>query len=545
MPTPRALTRPRRPAKPGQADELAALLTSDAAEQRAQAYAVLEATEDAAVALAAVVPMMTVLARPVEEVDAAELRRAGLALGRMVCLDCVVVGGECYKMETMKKLYSSEDNALNAALRKPVNELSRADALLCAAMQSYHGTSGAKGLDPVLTVAGKTAMEHIGEWTATSPFQGVLATDERNCRLSTLLVEALREEREQMAEGLVAAAWMFISELSGGIRSVVAQHQIELGCLALAVAELRTIHSSEWVSVCRDTLRAQAAMTALGMILASIPDPGTPGLLDVGLDALAAYERADALGEKNVMVVYFAAVVLLNGRLYWQSDANAARIRGATTSIRFLLDNPLFIVENLGWSTGMMAGILAAEVFGRDEGDTMELRQAHVDDLVKCMTEHMTGGTTGGVQPLIGWWSTCMLNLCVSDYHKTLLLHNQEMVPHLLSGLFLDPDHPRGLKTREILGPQSVPTPLEVQGIFQQNYAEALAQLALFPAGKDVLLEHESAIAALEQLVESGMSAEAKEFARGALISLRGFAEHEKAVAEHVMLSYLFRAILV
>ena len=47
---------------------------------------------------------------------------------------------------------------------------------------------------------------------------------------------------------------------------------------------------------------------------------------------------------------------------------------------------------------------------------------------------------------------------------------------------------------------------------------------------------------ALEAVVEQGMSEEAKEFARNALIGLRGFAEKEGVVAEHVMLSYEWRS---
>ena len=62
--------------------------------------------------------------------------------------------------------------------------------------------------------------------------------------------------------------------------------------------------------------------------------------------------------------------------------------------------------------------------------------------------------------------------------------------------------------------------------------AEALAQLALFPAGKEALLGDESAIAALEELVERGMTDETKEFARNALIGLRGFAEPAAVAAD-------------
>ena len=57
---------------------------SGAADERAQAYAELETTEDVALAVASVAPLTAVCARPVEEVDAAELQRAGLAGAHLV-----------------------------------------------------------------------------------------------------------------------------------------------------------------------------------------------------------------------------------------------------------------------------------------------------------------------------------------------------------------------------------------------------------------------------------------------------------------------------
>ena len=68
---------------------------------------------------------------------------------------------------------------------------------------------------------------------------------------------------------------------------------------------------------------------------------------------------------------------------------------------------------------------------------------------------------------------------------------------------------------------------------------EVLEQLALFGPGKEALLGNESVVPALEAVVELGMTEEAKEHARGALIALLGVTEkHEVVVAKHVMLSY-------
>ena len=75
-----------------------------------------------------------------------------------------------------------------------------------------------------------------------------------------------------MAEGLVAGAWALLGSLAYS-RPAVAQHQIELGCLSLAVAELRTMDSSEWVHVSRSPLGLPTSVfNMLGVVFTSLPD---------------------------------------------------------------------------------------------------------------------------------------------------------------------------------------------------------------------------------------------------------------------------------
>lgn len=72
----------------------------------------------------------------------------------------------------------------------------------------------------------------------------------------------------------------------------------------------------------------------------------------------------------------------------------------------------------------------------------------------------------------------------------------------------------------------------------QRICAETLQQLALFDPGRDAMLQNQSIVASLVGVADQGMTAEAKEHARGALIALRGVAEHEDVTANHIMLSY-------
>jgi hypothetical protein len=103
-----------------------------------------------------------------------------------------------------------------------------------------------------------------------------------------------------------------------------------------------------------------------------------------------------------------------------------------------------------------------------------------------------------------------VLELVISDANKMLLLANPIFIQYLISGLFLDPDHPRAdLKD-------------EIKLWNQQTHAECFAQLALFPPGRDTLLENAAVSEALLAVAEQGMSEEAREYAKAALKSMSG-----------------------
>jgi len=122
-----------------------------------------------------------------------------------------------------------------------------------------------------------------------------------------------------------------------------------------------------------------------------------------------------------------------------------------------------------------------------------------------------------------------ILDLTISDSNKPLLLRNDSYVPFLLNGLFLDPNHPRAdLKD-------------DIKCWNQQNSAECLAQLALFPSGREQLLQNPAVSEALEAVSERGMSEEACDFATAALKSLRGDELQMRTEGDkHVMLSCTF-----
>lgn len=109
-----------------------------------------------------------------------------------------------------------------------------------------------------------------------------------------------------------------------------------------------------------------------------------------------------------------------------------------------------------------------------------------------------------------------------------MLLANEDFIPYLLSGLFLESDHPRAnLKD-------------SVKAWNQQMHCECLAQLALFPAGRDALLANPAVIVALQSIVKCPLHPYAREMAEVALIALgeKEQQTHSSKQRTWVMLSY-------
>ena len=102
-----------------------------------------------------------------------------------------------------------------------------------------------------------------------------------------------------------------------------------------------------------------------------------------------------------------------------------------------------------------------------------------------------------------------VVELCISDKTKPLLLANPAFIPYLVDALLLDPAHPRaGMKP-------------ELKAWCQTTHAECLAQMAVFkPDGREALRQDPSVRDALRRVAKSGLSDEAKHNAESALLAL-------------------------
>jgi hypothetical protein len=99
-----------------------------------------------------------------------------------------------------------------------------------------------------------------------------------------------------------------------------------------------------------------------------------------------------------------------------------------------------------------------------------------------------------------------------------------------MEALLLDSEHTRQDQSED------------VRGSIQRDAAECLMQLALFDPGRDILQKDESVLDALRTLIDHGMTDEAKQYAKGALMALLPPEEPHPVrpdqVQGHVMVSY-------
>jgi hypothetical protein len=194
-----------------------------------------------------------------------------------------------------------------------------------------------------------------------------------------------------------------------------------------------------------------------------------------------------------------------------------------------------------GLSTGQTAALVAANTFGRDEEDSeLPFTQKNVDDLLKQFREILLPTAWGRIASPTPE-RMVPLELTVSDKNKDLLLASEHnFVDYLLSGLMLDPEHPRS----------SLPDQTKIW--LQQVHAECLVQLVGYPPGKEALLQNSAVVPAMESLAtvssegSVGHSEEAREFARGVLLGLQGSGSGSSSgsgsgsevACRHIMLSY-------
>ena len=151
-----------------------------------------------------------------------------------------------------------------------------------------------------------------------------------------------------------------------------------------------------------------------------------------------------------------------------------------------------------------------------------------IDGYITLDIELMVCASFGHAIPLAANTGRGILNLCVSDAGKEMLLNSTGFIPHLIHALLLDPEHPRK------------DTEQAVKSVVQRDIAECIQQLSLFPPGLQALRAASGVIDALDAVVEQAWTEEAKDCARGALMQLTD--RRKKPIVDgnalHIMVSY-------
>jgi hypothetical protein len=98
-------------------------------------------------------------------------------------------------------------------------------------------------------------------------------------------------------------------------------------------------------------------------------------------------------------------------------------------------------------------------------------------DAVLKLADHR--GPMAALTPIFRHYGQTLLSLCVSDINKDLVLSAEGCIPLLVDSLLLDPEHPR----------REQPDFDAVAPAVQQDFAEAIAQLAMFGPGREKLVQ--------------------------------------------------------
>lgn len=195
----------------------------------------------------------------------------------------------------------------------------------------------------------------------------------------------------------------------------------------------------------------------------------------------------------QVMSIFFGVLWNLASVDFSGSPEASAVLRGAAAPLRYVMDHDVPQLKALGLTTEPLAGVLAANIFGKDEGDgELRLSSADIEHILQYLQEL--------INPQIGWGATfplptgfVMLNVVISDAHKLLLLSSSGtgFIAHCIDGLMLD------MQIRaDIEG--------NVRANAQRNYSEVFQQLALFEPGRVAILAEEKTVRPALEAVAAG-----------------------------------------
>jgi hypothetical protein len=561
----------RRPSAPGAAARIAGALASGEREQREVAHEELRAlvaagaADEAAVqaAAACIAPLIrSVLSAEASKVEGAEAGEASLLLGRLMLLDPVVVGREWLQEAQGLTTWITQSTALAAVYSKEAGAITRDDALLVARDRVPSWIFWSRGPTHMLAAAGLEELPFVSAFITTDPlYPARTPTEAVNERLMTLALQFIREDLESPpSSGLcdleVAGMWWLVSQ-SMAHRPALGVAAISAGMFDLGMAAMRKSSPSSWIG-CRTPreLKAAGPIGAMWQPLVAVP-PGLDhaqlcidsGFAEALVSCCQAYELSGAsnAGSANKFNICICLQVLVHS-LDLTAPASAPimkLLRGIPTALRFIVDHPLEMMPSVGQETRSLIGMLCAIVFGKNEeevqgGDEFQFSQDIIEVIPNHLRQIASGPTAAYYTILPAHYLQPLVQLCISDKNKSMLVSAKDLVPLLQEMLFLD--------MRKDISDESDGLKADKKAI-QADAAECILQLAVFePAGRELLEQHPSVMDALCALASGGkaLTEEARVSAVGALMAIENTSlsrepEPEGATKDesegHVMLS--------
>jgi hypothetical protein len=325
------------------AARLRELLGAGDAEQRASALAELEQSRvDTALAVECLPALAELLRKPVAEVDAQETQRIGLVLGNLCGMAAATLGA--WLNEGYYAAFSSPGSALDQFLSKPVEELTRDDVLTAAALEGcwLSHVRVAEGDDQIMEAMGTSWGEFATRWATEHPLVSAAhgsESDARHIKAVDLSIELL-DPTVELPPLLRLGVWQLLLAL-GNARPAVQRHAVEAGIMSVCMAEVRP------EELCKSAAQSAAVWATTVVSAYGAPDDvktlaaATPGLFQLLVGVLRAYEAMDSPASAMVSGLYYATLLLVSLLSHFPpSDAATETLRGEAMAIRYILDHP-------------------------------------------------------------------------------------------------------------------------------------------------------------------------------------------------------------
>lgn len=507
--------------------------------------------ETAKLAVACVAPLLGIMASPSTELP--EFQRAALALCAIHDVDrCNPgwVGAAAQAVLITSDLESStagdfavwtaQGSVVDRMLSKHPAELTLDDARVAVCSAVPFVVWSAAGWDKIGTSMDEFLTSLPANWFLVT---GSRQSNERNLALAPLILELLQETGEgTLDDRLLGVAHYSTAMLVAG-RGDVALRLLEGGLFEHLVDCLQQNSAPlDWVSTDNVCGRRYCG-TALHLmkdLVESCQGSGvdlssrlvTSGYIDTMTSALLAVEQVGSEKASCWPVVYSLWLLCgVNGEALPEIEARIKNTLGHT--LRYMIEHEVKIFSAIGWTTKTFGTQLLAQIWGKEESDAggqFDLTQADVTELLAWTSELVRPQTTvGNVWSLASKQGRGLKHICISDRNKELALAAPGFISHLLDGLFLVERNPR---------PE---TSSAVKAAIQQDFADSILQLALYPRGCEALRADPNVEPAVTALASCALSKEAKDSAERISLALNQLpGAGSRAVAKdqkHVMLS--------